>query len=393
MKSYETIKKLIPEPGQPIYWMAIGDAIPELHALAVTPQNPEWHAEGDVLTHTKMVCEKMITLPEYAAADATRRQVLFLAALLHDIAKPSCTVTDGDGRISSAGHSRRGAVDARIMLWRADAPFELRERVCRLIGAHQLPYFVFSPNKANLTPEYMVIKLSCEMSLIELATLAEADARGRICKDTKATQATLDNIELFREMARNLNCYESEYSFPDKHTRLAYLRSEGKISPDYPVYKEPGSKVIMLSGLPAAGKDTMAAKLGLPVVSFDDNMAQLGFSHGDKGSGTAIHLTIDQAKQLLRQKAPFIWNATHLSELMRKKTLDLLYAYNADVEIVYLESPEHVIHDRNSKRDSTLTNNAITKMLFKWEVPALTEAHDVRYEVAKPTKNPHRKPL
>ncbi|KAG1433511.1 hypothetical protein G6F57_022096 [Rhizopus arrhizus] len=41
------------------------------------------------------------------------------------------------------------------------------------------------------------------------------------------------------------------------------------------------------------------------------------------------HLAIARARELLRRKAPFVWNATHLSELMRKKTLDLLYSYHA----------------------------------------------------------------
>ena len=35
----------------------------------------------------------------------------------------------------------------------------------------------------------------------------------------------------------------------------------------------------------------------------------------------------DRAKSLLREKQPFVWNSTHLSAQMRKKTLDLLYAY------------------------------------------------------------------
>lgn len=66
---------------------------------------------------------------------------------------------------------------------------------------------------------------------------------------------------------------------------------------------------------------------------------------------------------------------------MRNKTLDLLYAYDAKVTIVYIEQPEALVKERNISRDSTLTNKKIDTMLFKWEVPTKTEAHEVIYLV------------
>ena len=81
----------------------------------------------------------------------------------------------------------------------------------------------------------------------------------------------------------------------------------------------------------------------------------------------------------VRKQAPFVWNTTHLSAQMRKKTLDLLYAYDAEVELVYLEQPPQVIFKRNTQRDTSLSNKSIERMLFKWEVPLPTEAHQVKY--------------
>jgi predicted kinase len=85
---------------------------------------------------------------------------------------------------------------------------------------------------------------------------------------------------------------------------------------------------------------------------------------------------------MLREKAPFVWNTTHLSSQMRKKTLDLLFAYDAQVEIVYLEQPPAVIFKRNTRRDTSLSNKSIERMLFKWEVPLPTEAHAVDYPLS-----------
>jgi len=87
------------------------------------------------------------------------------------------------------------------------------------------------------------------------------------------------------------------------------------------------------------------------------------------------------AKALLREKTPFVWNATNVNVQLREKALDLLYAYGAEVELVYLERPRAELLARNSRRDSTLSNKALQEMTHKWELPLPTEAHRVRYEV------------
>jgi predicted kinase len=376
--NYEQLLAAVPCPaGDGFDWPALLALVPEITALAEVPQDPVHHAEGDVLTHTRMVCESLLTLPYYQQADEAQRFILFYSALLHDIAKPSCIVIDGR-RISSPGHSRRGSVDIRVMLWRAEVPFVLRERICRIVANHQVPFFAIKGNWADESPEFIVRRLSWEVSSIaDLAAVAEADMRGRRCDDA---QSTLDDIELFREVAREEGCLETPRQFADAHTRLMYCRSGGTMSVDHPFFQKPGSKVIVMSGLPASGKDTWVAAhaKGLPVISFDDAREELGIKHGGN-VGAAVHLAVDRAKALLRDKAPFVWNATHLSGQMRQKTLDLLYAYNAEVEIVYLENTEREIMRRNTKRDTTLSNAGIEKMLYRWEVPTPIEAHRVTY--------------
>lgn len=376
---YAQLNSLVPGVSSPdIDWRWLLDLIPELTVLASTPQDPIHHAEGDVWTHTKMVCETLVGSADYQEADQGGRFVLFYACLLHDISKPACTVVEADGRISSAGHSKRGEVDVRVMLWRAGVPFDLRERICRIISVHQVPFYAISGNRSGLSPEFLVRKLSWEVSLRDLATVAEADMRGRVCKDQDSVMVA---IELFRELAREEGCLDGVRAFPDAATRMAYFRSEGGISPDYAFFTEPGSRVTVLSGLPASGKDSWVREQGggRPVISFDDAREELGVKHGTDAAGKAIHLATDRAKALLREKAPFIWNATHLSRQMRQKTLDLLYRYGAEVEIVYLEASEAEIFRRNTARDSSLPNAAITKMLRRWEVPLRSEAHVVRY--------------
>ncbi|MFL9998887.1 AAA family ATPase [Paraburkholderia sediminicola] len=375
--NYEDLKKLVPEPGHVPAPGLLLEAFPQLARLAQTPQDALYHAEGDVWTHTLMVLAALVAQPDYACGTEEERFILFIAALLHDISKPDTTVIDPvTGKIGQPGHSRRGAVDARILLWRAEVPFGIRETICRIISVHQLPFFALTSNKEGRSPEYVVRKLSHELPLWMLCCVARADMEGRTYA---GKDDCLVDIELFRQFCAEEGCLYSPRKFEDDYTRVAYFRG-ADVHPDYSLFAEPGSQVTVMTGLPASGKDTWVARhcKGLPVVSYDDAREELGLRHG-KNEGQVGHFARDKAKALLREKAPFVWNATHLSRQMRENTVDLLFAYNARVRIIYLETTERTLYARNSHRNTSLRNSDIERMLFRWEVPLPTEAHEVEY--------------
>jgi len=64
---------------------------PELDALRECEQRPEWHSEGNVLVHSKLAVDAAAQLrhkvPEH------QRLAFVFAALLHDVGKPSMTIT------------------------------------------------------------------------------------------------------------------------------------------------------------------------------------------------------------------------------------------------------------------------------------------------------------
>ncbi|WP_269630048.1 AAA family ATPase [Pelomonas sp. BJYL3] len=377
--SYEMIRSLCPAGAGAGYdWASCCEVFPRLHALEATPQSPRYHAEGNVGVHTRMVLDALLSCEHFQAASGTRRETLFLSALLHDLCKPETTFIDPvTGEIGQPGHSRRGAVDVRALLWRAGVPFELREAVCRIIAVHQVPFFAFDSRRGE-SPEFIARRLSWGLDLADLICVARADMRGRVCADQ---QARLEDIALFEQLAREDGCWGTPRAAASAHTRLMYARGAA-VHLDTPFFQVQGSEVTVLCGLPASGKDSWVARHArdTEIVSFDDAKAELGLKHGEN-DGLAAHRAIDKAKALLRRKEPFVWNATHLSEQMRNKTLDLLFAYDANVRLLYLEVPAVALFRRNARRDTTLKQKDLERMLHRWEVPLPWEAHDVRYEV------------
>ena len=132
-----TWTRMIPAPpAWTIDWPGLEQLLqPFLSAMAQTPQHPAHHGEGDVWTHTKLVCQALTDLAAFRGLDAELRTALFLAALLHDVGKPQTTRLE-DGRWVSPHHAAAGSSLARVFLWqkaglcRTIASQRLREMIC-----------------------------------------------------------------------------------------------------------------------------------------------------------------------------------------------------------------------------------------------------------------------
>ncbi|MEY2495577.1 MAG: hypothetical protein QOJ45_2069 [Verrucomicrobiota bacterium] len=74
--------------------------LPELEAMRGCEQPPQFHPEGDVFKHTRIMLE---LLPDDASLP------LVFSVLFHDIGKPPTSVVDEAGRIRFNGHDRIGA--------------------------------------------------------------------------------------------------------------------------------------------------------------------------------------------------------------------------------------------------------------------------------------------
>jgi tRNA nucleotidyltransferase (CCA-adding enzyme) len=115
------------------------DHFPEIKALLGTPQEPEWHPEGDVFTHTCHCCDALARLPAWREAGVESKIVYMLAVLAHDFGKPATTqraVKDGRERIVSPGHESAGVESAGTFLERIRAPLAVSQRVIPLVQNH-----------------------------------------------------------------------------------------------------------------------------------------------------------------------------------------------------------------------------------------------------------------
>lgn len=367
----------IPEPGV-ISGLGDGwlDLVPELIPTRTTPQSPVHHGEGDVWTHTTMVMGETVTSLAYEQADPDTRAVLFLACLLHDIAKPSTTVIDPDGRIRQPGHSRRGAIDARALLWGAGAPFSLRERICGVITHHQVPFFGIEARK-GLAGDFTVRKLSWEVRMSDLLAVARADIRGRIAADI---DRILEQIDLMELLADDIGCLRQAAGFPDADTRYAYFRRDGAISPDYPFFEAEGPTVTFVCGMPGSGKDHwIRNNTDLPVVAYDDVRDEMDVEHGDD-EGRVAQLTKERAREHLRAKQSFVWNATALQKTFRDPRIDLARQYGARVRIVHVEASDaQTWRKQNRERARSVPEAYLDRSLHRWELPLATEGHEVIY--------------
>ena len=61
------------------------------------------HEEGSVAVHTHMVLEALQQQPEYRTLPAQEQEILWAAALLHDVEKRSTSVDEGGGISTAAG--------------------------------------------------------------------------------------------------------------------------------------------------------------------------------------------------------------------------------------------------------------------------------------------------
>ena len=153
---------------------------PEVAALRGTPQEPEWHPEGDALTHTGHCLDALARLGEWLSAPAARRRMLTFGVLAHDFGKPSTTERAerrGTLRWVSPGHEAAGGPLSDSFLRRIGAPLDLDPPVRALVVNH-LAHHHGGQDFTDSQVRRLARKLS-PATIDDLALVMTSDAMGR----------------------------------------------------------------------------------------------------------------------------------------------------------------------------------------------------------------------
>jgi len=169
---------------------ALALILPEVAAMKGVAQPPEYHPEGDVFTHTRLVLDKLPPNPS---------PTLAFAALLHDIGKPP-TATFSGGRISFPNHDQVGAELADAICRRLRFSNAQREAIVAMVKRHMM--FISLP---DMRPARRA-RFLAEPTIDEEIELHRADC--------SASHGKLDNYYLAREELKRMRAESAAPALP-----------------------------------------------------------------------------------------------------------------------------------------------------------------------------------
>lgn len=388
--------------------------LPWLDNLEYTPQDPIWHAEGNVLMHTSKVLEQVYRILETpplvfssessssyepAVLEPARRLALVLGAVLHDIGKTVTTRVREDGRIVSPRHPEKGRSYAALKLLELEVPFPVWKDVLALIGHHHDPLRLVRDD-APLS-RYMRLARLCDLELVYL--LERADLLGRVSLDTEEQLEHLDYFQLTAEI--NGLWKTDPYAQWKEHVWTALegesedlkgLTLEGGIL-DFEAgtiftveeavargyrFRQGFADLTITVGPSGSGKSVWLREnaKNAEVISLDALREELtGDSENQSQNGRVQQLARVRLKTALAHKKSVVWEATSTRFDLRLIPTRLGFDYGARVRYVVFTVPERQLFTRNFEREHPVPAGVLSKQVKDLEFPFLDEAHHTVY--------------
>jgi predicted kinase len=401
MKIIELIRSgQLPTPGGLLDALEV--VFPLLGALENTPQDAEWHGEGNVRIHTEMVVAEAIQLINSGEVTFSKEQqvALLVGAALHDIGKALTTQEEeihGKIRIVSPHHAERGRSYAAPLMGSLALEDGEIKSILGIIRYHHDVRKVVSQNSEKRA----YTRLARCIDLPLLYWFERCDNLGRICHDMSEN---LETLELFRAEAESLNLFQNTdpyaewKSFFDREITVQSERDyvtgyaiadfeKGLInSPEEALarhwqHRAHHGSVTVISAPGGAGKTTWIKENTdgeTVVISLDDLREELTGKRSDQSmNGQVLQLGKERLRQALREKRDIIWDSTSLRRDNRSMVLDLGLDYHAKTRIVALGTPPEVAHQRNRDRKAQIPASILEKQYHQWQWPDLSEAHSV----------------
>lgn len=180
---FDTLRQM----NQLHYWF------PEVEALIGVPQNPAYHAEGDVWNHTMMVLDQAAQYRH----EAKNPLGLMLSALCHDFGKVICTQSI-DGVIRSFGHETKGIPIVQQFLCRLTGETALLKLIPNMVELHMRPGALMR-QKSSVKAFNRLFDLAIEPD--DLILLAISDLGGKLPQENpmEARSFLEKRLSVYRE--------------------------------------------------------------------------------------------------------------------------------------------------------------------------------------------------
>lgn len=383
--------------------------LPLLDDLEATPQDPQWHAEGNVAQHSALVLAQALELTD--GLDDFDRATLLLSAALHDIGKALTTreeiQSDGSTRLRSRQHARRGRDYLSYRLLETGLHPSLIFNVLALVGEHHSLHRAIDSDLGR-----GVYALARRVPLPLLVRLARADARGRVVTAGDGArgepfhgEGLADYLQL---LAEDLGLWNNPHPYADFRAEivrllpdappdllaLAYGRGvqdweNGLIHTPHEAVarvqqaaKDGFPRLTVLCGPSGSGKSTLAQSFAdAEIISLDALRSQLGKHAGDQSvNGQVMQAAREKLREALRRKRHAVWDATSLRRSQRAQVLGLGQDYGALTELRVLWTRPSLLGLRNSGRERQVSSAVIADQLRMLEFPEVGEAHVVKWE-------------
>lgn len=321
--------------------------------------NP-YHLEGDVFTHTMMVC----LMANKVAPD---NDLVRWSTLLHDIGKPGARrINDETKRVAFHGHEGLSSFMAIDILNRTDIPVADKIMIYKLVAMHgELFHFVKSDGtiKSDILEAF-----KGERALLENLTYQVwADSFGRFWESGRVTNIDAELPEHFRPIFEQLS-----YSIqPMKNTGAPQLT--------------------ILVGPPCSGKSTWIAANGgnATIVSRDDLVEAAGAKRGLNYSEAFKFLNTnkevsqeevdgplnDAIKDARANNKNVVIDMTNMSKKGRRRWINELHNHDAKA-VVFLTGYEELKKRNKNRANMTgkyIPSHVLEDMCIRYSMPTYAE--------------------
>lgn len=315
----------------------------------------QYHMEGSVLTHTMMVYSHMIRYLSSPELNIIRWKELLVAALLHDIGKPTCREWVKDKqRIMFKGHAGVSTFMSIDKIKELVPEFDQEQIVytLRLINYHG--------DLFELCPKHYVKYKDTHELFGCLYTLRDCDSFGNISK--KPNKDNWENIKEASRLIRNSN--------------------------DTTWFDEGAPKATFLIGLPCSGKSTYYndnKHLG-KLISRDDILLDLAETMDYNEAWNKVDqkevdkLFREKLQLTMKEKEDIVIDRTNLTYKGRMKFVNQLRQNRYNIHYKVFLIPYETLMRRNGDReDKTISWGVYLQMSKSFSMPYDNEYLTIEY--------------